>query len=236
MKKMTTVLAAMLLALSMMAMPAMAHDIKTLEQLEHELADAQADVVAAQTEVTRLEGELATAQQDVSDKNGEIENLQTALTDAEEALAAANAARDQAYAALTAFGRSYDATKNECNNRDGVKVACEQAIVAYSGTVMAVTDADAAVTTIEDNIESAKEELGELVAMAEGLSTDKAAADSELAEAIIARDATQVAVDTYAPPTAEVHPGCKGIANAQTKVSKGNAPAALAAVASKLGC
>jgi t-SNARE complex subunit (syntaxin) len=240
MRKFTTVLAAMLLALSMMAMPAMADDAKTLEQLQQELDDAKDEVIRLEGVVAELEDDLADAEKAVADQQKVVDDLNDDLVEAKNDLADAKTARQEAYSALTAFGNTYK--DGECNNRFGEKVACEAALLTYDEAGTAVGDADAAVKTIQAAVTDAEKDLkvleadvDRLVVLLDG-DDDNLGARQELLEAQEAEAAAALALSLYVPPTAEVHPGCKGIVNAQTKASKGNAPVALAAVAAKLKC
>jgi chromosome segregation ATPase len=233
MRKFTTVLAAMLLALSMMAMPAMADGSPEYLELEQALANAQDKVDAAQETVNDLKDDIADAQADVDVQQEIVDDLKDDLRAAEAELKLAEdrlAELTKIRAACAALATNPE--RNQCRNPTNSEFN------ELSDTT--VPDLSGVVAGIKRDVDGAVEVLEDLQEVVDGLVVELGDEDSgalkELADAIIARDAAQEALDAYVPPTAEVHPGCKGITNAQAKVSKGNAPAALAAVAEKLKC
>ena len=229
MRKFTTVLAAMLLALSMMAMPAMADETKTLEQLEQELAEAEAAVERLDGEVSDLKAEIVTKQGEIDVQQGVVDGLKDDLEDAEKDLGDAIIERNRLQAL-------YDAcTNNGCRNQLDHHVQGGPLADARED----VTEKQGVVDGINEDIEDAKEILGDLKDDLTDLKTDLETTEQELADARQAVIDLERAIAEF--EKAPAHPGCTGINNAKANVAKNvtvksKAPAALDAVSQKLGC
>jgi peptidoglycan hydrolase CwlO-like protein len=231
MKKAITTLAAMLLALSMMAMPAMA-DEPTLADLEAALAAAEAEVIILEAEVAALKAEIKATEDEIEVQEGVVDDLKGELKMAQDNLVAATSARDELQAA-------YD----KCNPATSGPVNGNQCRGQLNGPI---ADADAQIVTqtglvadAQKAVDDAEKELGKLQGELSTLNTELALTEAELAAAKQAVIDAQKAIDDL--EAAKVHPGCTGINNAKVNVAKNvpvksNANAALAEVSKKLGC
>jgi chromosome segregation ATPase len=228
MRKFTTVLAAMLLALSMMAMPAMADE--TVDALEQAVIDAQAEVDRLETKVSGLEDDIVEAEQAVADQQGivddleaELEEAQAALKEASDDLAALIETRDACEELAT------NQLRNACRNPTNPEYnkLHDDVVPALQASEAEALEAFEAADLVLDGL---KEELQEL-------EDNKALTEADLDAA------RQALIDAEAALAAasSTHPGCTGINNAKANVAKNvpiksKAPAALEAVSQKLGC
>jgi hypothetical protein len=253
MRKTVAGLVVALSSLALVATPASAETVDptvdpALVVLEDAYADAQAEVSRLTALVATLEAQVAAAEKVADAAAAEVEVLgavvdakKADLAAAEAELAAAIAERDTLQARFDAFecGNGGGAKPTQCRlDRDGVLVLLNDAKGDVVTADTAVTVAGAEVATAEANLGAAIETAAAAHADLQKVSAELAVAVIDLGLAETVRDDAKAALDAYVPPApvADTHPGCKGIAVAQTKATKGNAPAALAAVSAKFGC
>jgi chromosome segregation ATPase len=217
------------LLMSMLAMPAAA---STLDELEEAVRLAEQRVLYWEGEVDRLEGEIEEKEDEVDAQQGVVDDLKDDLTVAEgnlkvaeDRLAELVAERAECDKLATPPLRNAcrNPTNPEYNNLNDNVVPALSEIVA--GIAEDLIEAEGVLEDLEEDLRR--------------LNEAKELADAELAAARIALELAQAELDAYNPEAP--HPGCKGVNNAQEQVEKkvpvkGKAPAALAAVAEKLGC
>jgi multidrug efflux pump subunit AcrA (membrane-fusion protein) len=229
MRKVMTLATAVAMMVSLLALPASA---ATLDELEEAVRLAQAAVDHWEDEVERLEGEITAKETEVAPQQDIVDDLEADLAVAENELALAEARLAELVAIQTACDElATPKLQNDCRNPTNQE---------YNGLRNNVIPHLAGIVDgIVGELEEAEGALTELQGELTALQGEKALAESELAEAEAALAAAKAELDAYNP--AAPHPGCKGINNAQEQVAKnvpakGKAPAALAAVADKLGC
>jgi predicted nucleic acid-binding Zn-ribbon protein len=232
MKRTITLVAMLAMMIGLVALPAAAYDTPEYAALEEALAEAQDDVDRLKSEIEELESQITEAQSAVDVQQDVVDNLANELEAAEEDLKVA----EDRLAELTAIRAACaqlptPPERNECRNATNPE---------FNALTASVPQLQGEVDRIEGLLADEQEELERLEAIVKGLVENKEATEDELAKAIIIRDAAQEALDAYVPPSADVHPGCKGISNAQVQLgkngAKGKAPAVLEAVAGKFGC
>jgi chromosome segregation ATPase len=229
MRKVMTLATAVAMMVSLLALPASA---ATLDELEEAVRVAQAAVDHWEDEVERLEGEITAKEADVDAQQDIVDVLEADLADAEGELALAEARLAELVAYRAACEQlATNPERNQCRNPTNSEF--------NELTDVTVPALKETVDGIAGELEEAEGALTELQDELTALQGEKALAESELADAEAALAAAKAELDAYNP--AAPHPGCKGINNAQEQVAKnvpakGKAPAALAAVADKLGC